>query len=194
MATIYYNTEELVKAIEKELDRDTAILAAWRAVTYPTKKDGSQFAVLSKNIAGATVEQWRCATQPGENVVTVYTHTAANGYIHDTVYAYCLIKDIKDGDPKKEKISKNACPKITYLEQVYTYDTDDIKNAIDTRIAYLEKTIKDKRKQIKAAQKAFETFKKDYQAIRERLEKNSVFENNNRTLFSMILNSVQKNY
>ena len=194
MATIYYSTEELVKGIEKELARNTAILNAWKAVTYPTKKDGTPFNTLSKNIAGARIYRPGHCLLSGQNVVEVCLNVPGQGWITDDVYAYAMVEDLKDTDPRKAKTQNFMTKESPWLKQVYQYDVDDIKQAIQVKIEYLEMTISDKKKQIKAAKKAFETFKKDYETIRARLEKNTVFENGNKTLFYMILQSVQKDY
>ena len=194
MATIYYSVEELVKGIEKELTKNTAILNAWKTVTYPTKKDGTPFNTLSKNIAGARLYRPGHCLLSGQNVVEVCLNVPGQGWITDDVYAYAMVEDLKDTDPRKAKTQNYMAKESTWLKQVYQYDIDDIKQAIQAKINYIENTIADKKKQVKAAKKAFETFKKDYETIRARLEKNTVFENGNKTLFYMILQSVQKDY
>ena len=182
-----------MEGLTKELERIMAILTAWQNVTFPAKKDGTRFAVLSKNIEGAKLSLSDFAIQPGENVVTVYTHTPKNGYIHDYIYAYCMVKDLSATDPRKEK-TQNYQTKQTYLNQVYTYDIDDIKQAIKTRIEYLCGQAADLKKEIAAADKAYNQFKKDYENAVTKLRKLSMFENGNTELKNMILNSVQKNY
>lgn len=190
---IYYNTKDMKEKLAKELERIMAILTAWQKVTFPTKKDGTRFSVLSKNIEGAKLSLSDFAIQPGENVVTVYTHTPKNGYIHDYIYAYCMVKDFGATDPRKEK-TQNYQTKQTYLNQVYTYDIDDIKQAIKTRIEYLQGQAADLKKEIAAADKAYNQFKKDYENAVAKLRKLSMFEHGNTELKNMILNSIQKNY
>lgn len=194
MATTYYNASDLTAALEKEILRDELILEKWKAVNYPTKKDGSPFTTLSKNISGAKVYRPSHCILSGQNEVEICLNVPGYGWITDYVYAYTMVEDLKDTDPRKAK-TENYMPKESiWLKQVYRYDIDDIKAAIAARIEYLEKTIADKKKQVKAAKKAYETFKKDYENIRAKLEKNTIFENGSKNLFYKILESVQRNY
>ena len=191
------NTEYIIKTvskdIEKQLAHDTAILEAWENVTYNTKKDGTPFQNLQKNINGAKVEKWLGSIQPGENVITVYAYTNKTGYINDQIYAYAMYEDIAADDPRKAK-TENLLPKITYLKQVYTYDIDDIKEAIANHIEYMKQTISDKKKQLAAIKKSVTVFAKAYDKARAELEKTAVFENGNKQLFYSVLKAVQRDF
>ena len=91
-----YNLDEIKTEIKKDMARNSAFIEAWERVTFPTKKDGKPFAVMSKNISGAKYTLESYAMQPGEYELTVYTHAPACGYIYDTIKAHELIRYMKD--------------------------------------------------------------------------------------------------
>ena len=49
----YYNLEGIKTELNKRLSYEKSILKAWENVTFPTKKDGTQFKAMSKNFDGA---------------------------------------------------------------------------------------------------------------------------------------------
>lgn len=189
---IYYNTKSMKEELTKQIERRMAIMTAWQNVTFPTKKDGTRFSVLSKNIEGAKLEKHSYSIVPGALEITVYTHCNAYGYINDSLSCYIQTKYIPATDPRRMKTQN--IKKIYPMEEMYFYDIDDIQQAIKTRVEYLKKQISDTKKQIAATDKAYNQFKKDYENAVAKLHKLSVFENGNTELKSMILNSIQKNY
>lgn len=164
----YYDLDDIVTSMRKDIARYTAFADAWRKVEFPTKKDGKPFANMSKNITGAEYSAVSYAMQQGENELTVYTQSSATGYIHDTIKVYDIVRYLKD----ESMIAKteNYMPKQTYLEQVYRYDLDDIKKAVSDRIAYFEGYVADLKKQIDAAQRIFDNFRAAYDAAIRGLE------------------------
>lgn len=164
-----YNLDDIKTNLKKELEEAEALGKAWAAVTYPTKKDGKPFAVLSKNILGASLRPAPYAIQPGENKLYAYTQTEACGYISDEIDAYTLLKYLSDDDPRKAK-PQNLQAKQTYLEQVYTYDLDDIKTAVAERASYQARRTESLKNQIKAADTAFRAFREAYAAAVEQLK------------------------
>lgn len=164
----HYNLDEIKTAMRKDIARNAALSAAWGKVTFPTKKDGKPFAVMSKNIDGAKYTEKQYAMQAGENELTVYTFCKETGYIHDTIDAYELVRYLKD-DGKKAK-TENYLPKQTYLEQVYKYDLDDIKQAVADRAAYLAEYAEDLEKQLAEVDGIFYNFRDAYAAALKQLE------------------------
>ena len=49
----YYNLEGIKTELNKRLSYEKSILQAWENVTFPTKKDGTPFKVMSKNFENA---------------------------------------------------------------------------------------------------------------------------------------------
>lgn len=164
----HYNLDEIKTVMRKDIARNAALSAAWGKVTFPTKKDGKPFAVMSKNIDGAKYTEKQYAMQAGEYELTVYTFCNETGYIHDTIDAYNLVRYLKD-DGKKAK-TENYMPKQTYLEQVYKYDLDDIKQAVADRAAQLAEYVEDLEKQLAEVDKIFCNFRDAYAAALKQLE------------------------
>lgn len=156
----HYNLDDVKSSLKREIDRCVSLALAWEKVTFPTKKDGKPFAVLAKNIDGAKLTKVAYAMQDGENELTVYTHCPHNGYIHDSINAYDLVRYLKD-ESKKAK-TENYLPKSPYLEQVYKYDLDDIKKLVADRIKYLWDRVADLNKQLDSADSIYREFRDAY--------------------------------
>lgn len=164
-----YNLDGIITQLKKDRDLCIAKLEKWNEVTFPTKKDGSAFKLMSKNISGATYFREEYAMQPGEYKLRVGGWCDGSGYFTDEIRAHELVKYLED----EEMLAKtqNFQPKQTYLEQVYTFDLDDIKRAIAKRISQLKTAIANYNFQINAAQRAFNDFKHAYIFALQQLEK-----------------------
>lgn len=187
----YYNLDAIKTGIEKDIAINTAYLEAWKKVSFPTKKDGKPFSVMSKNISGARYSMESYAMQAGEYELTVTAFCKAAGYISDTVKAHELIRYMKDESMKAK--TENYQPKQTYLEQVYTYDLDDIKKAIADRIAYLESYISDLKAQKASAEKVFRNFRNAYENAMKQLE-TDCSEFSHKDLFYAVRDCVKSRY
>ena len=168
--SVRYDLKDIKANLEKELEEAEALGKAWAAVTYTAKKDGKPFTALSKNILGASLRPWPYAMQPGENKVYVATQTKDGRCVSDEIDAYTLLKYLSDDDPRKAK-PQNLQAKQAYLEQVYTFDLDDIKSAVFERALYQAQRAKSLKDQIKAADTAFRAFRNAYAAAVEQLKK-----------------------
>ena len=156
----YFNLDAIQTALARDIAINEAYLAAWKNVSFPVKKDGKPFAHMQKNINGAKYTEISYSMQPGQYELTVYTHCNAAGYIHDSIKVYELVRYLKD----ERMIAKteNYMPKISYLEQTYKFDLDDIKNAIAKHIEYLENYVADLKRQHEKSKAVFDAFKAAY--------------------------------
>lgn len=191
MSSNYYNLDGIQTELKKKITVAEARLAAWEAVTFPTKKDGNPFKTMSKNISGASyyMESW--AMQPGEYRLRVTTWADGSGYISSEIDVYCLVKYLSD--EKKRVKTQNYQPKIPYLEQVYTYDIEDIKEAVSNKIQALKKEIAHLNDALLNASTAYFTFREAYRAAVLELEKNAKKEQNS-TLYYMVLDTVKERF
>lgn len=168
MANIY-SFKDVKEDLEKTIDRQEALLNEWKKVTFPTKKDGKPFAIMSKNINGAKYQQASYAMQPWENELCIVAFSTKNGYVSDTIKCYEYVKYLHKEEQKAK--TENYLPKITYLEQVYCFDLEDIKEAVQERIEYIENYIQDLKQQISKAEEIYQDFKKAYFEVMETLER-----------------------
>lgn len=187
----YYNLDGIKTELTKEIARKKATMQAWENVSFPTKKDGTPFKVMSKNIAGATYYTEAYAMQPGEYMLKVVTWADGSGYVSSEVRAHELVKYLKD-ETKLAK-TQNYQPKQTYLEQVYTYDLDDIKQEVATKIATLKAEIIELETQLALAPEVFTTFRNAYSKALHELEQTSR-KSENSTLYYMVLDTVKNRY
>lgn len=162
-----YNLDGIKTELKKRIDETQCFLKAWNAVTFPTKKDGTPFVTMSKNISGAKYGAEQYALQPGENKLTVYTRTELSGYKNDTIDCYNLVKYLSDETQKAK--TQNYMPKQTYLEQVYCFDIDDIKQAVADRIGYLKKQLQRQQTELQNAEQVFFSFRDAYAIAIEKL-------------------------
>lgn len=188
----FYNRDDIRTSIEKDIAINTAYVQAWEKVTFPTKKDGKPFSAMSKNINGAKYEVVSYAMQPGEYELTVYTHCNAAGYIHDTIKVYELVRYLKD--PAMIAKTENYLPQeCKWLEQVYKFDLDDIKNAVINRIEYLKGYVADLEKQLASLDKVFDNFRAAYDKAMKTLE-NDTSGFSHKDLFYAVRDCVKERY
>ena len=155
-----YNLDGIKINLKNEIEEREAILRAWENVTFPTKKNGESFATMSKNINGATYKK----ADYGLSANNVELKVVANNnhkWITDSIDCYTLVRYLKD----KNKIAKteNYMPKEPCFEQVYKYDLEDIKEAVNNRIGYLKGYVDSLKKQLEIADKAYTVFRKAYE-------------------------------
>ena len=140
----YYNLDGIKTELEKRLSYEKSILKAWENVTFPTKKDGTPFKVMSKNFDGAKLYLDNFAWHDYEKKLKVNTFDNLNGYISEDINCYNQVKYISDKS-KLEKVS-NIMPKESMLEQVYVYDLDDIKEDIKKTLCHLKNRLSRQKK------------------------------------------------
>ena len=155
-----YNLDGVKIELRKELNLARAYLAAWEAVQFVTKKDGTPFKLMSKNIVGATYCQQSFAMQAGENILRVTCFSEGYGYTHDEIPAYTFVKYLNDDEMKAK--TQNYMPKETLLHQVYRFDLDDIKKAVAARVEHFRKSISALEWQIENADYVYNKFKVAY--------------------------------
>ena len=155
----FYNLDGIKTELAKSLEEAKVKKEAWEKVTFITKKDGKPFSILGKNIVGAKISVKPYNMQIGENVLTVYSNSGYK-YISDEIDIYNLVKYLKN--EKQIAKTQNYMPKESYLEQVYAFDLDDIKEAVQERISYFEKRIASLEKQIEKAETVYNAFKTEF--------------------------------
>lgn len=186
----YYNLDGIKTELEKRLSYEKSILKAWENVTFPTKKDGTPFKVMSKNFDGAKLYLDNFAWHDYEKRLKVNTFDDLNGYISEDINCYNQVKYISDKS-KLEKVS-NIMPKEPMLEQVYVYDLDDIKEDIKKTINRHKKNIMSLEKQIVQAEKAYNDFVADYKKAIENLIETCGANDN--SLFYAVRDTVKTRY
>lgn len=196
--TSFYNLDGIKTELNKKISTAQTQLDAWKKVTFPTKKDGKPFAVMSKNINGATYSPNEISMQPGENVLRVVAWGDGIGYVRDEINCYDLVKYLKD-DEKKAK-TENYMPKQSYLEQVYKYDLYDIKSAVNDRINYLYDRILSLKAQLNIVDGVYYNFRACYEKALQELETDcksagSVgFSDDKNDIYYMILDTIKDRF
>lgn len=186
----YYNLDGIKTELNKRLSYEKSILKAWENVTFPTKKDGTPFKVMSKNFDGAKLYLDNFAWHDYEKRLKVNTFDDLNGYISEDINCYNQVKYISDKS-KLEKVS-NIMPKEPMLEQIYVYDLEDIKEEIQKTINRHKENIVSLEKQIDQAEKAYNNFVADYKKAIENLVETCGANDN--SLFYAVRDTVKERY
>ena len=155
-----YNLDGIKTNLKIEIEEREAMLKAWENVTFPTKKNGEPFAVMSKNINGATYKTKENAFNSSKTELKIVANTN-HKWITDSINCYALVRYLKD--ERKIVKTENHIPKEPCWEQIYKYDLEDIKYAIKERIEYLKENINSLKKQLEIAEKAYMAFRKAYE-------------------------------
>ena len=166
-----YDVESIRVAWKKDISRYQTIVKAWESVTFPTKKDGTPFKAMGKNIKGARYEHSDSSSSAYGMKVVVSAWDAINGYVTDSFGAYEIARYIKDGDARKAKFEKNLAPREPLLENLYVYDLDDIKETIKARIQYFNAKIETLSNDLVNLKSAYTDFKENYRNALIQLEK-----------------------
>ena len=164
----YYNLDGIKTELNKRLSYEKSILKAWENVTFPTKKDGTPFKVMSKNFDGAKLYLDNFAWHDYEKRLKVNTFDDLNGYISEDINCYNQVKYISD----KSKLEIK----------------EDIKKTINRH----KENIMSLEKQIVQAEKAYNDFVADYKKAIENLIETCGANDN--SLFYAVRDTVKTRY
>lgn len=186
----YYNLDGIKTELTKRLSYEKSILQAWENVTFPTKKDGTPFKTMSKNFDGAKMYHDDIAWHDYEKKLKVGTFDELNGYIDESISCYEMVKYITD----KSMLEKtgNIMPKEALLEQVYVYDLDDIKEAIQKTIERHKVNIISLQKQINQADETYNEFLSAYKNAMDKLKELCGCDDN--SLYYAVRDTVKERY
>lgn len=186
-----YDLEGIRTEIKKDIDAAKALKKAWEEVKFPTKKDGTPFANMSRNIENARYYMDSYVMQPGEYKLSVTTHSELRGYISDEIYCYNQVKYLDD--PEMLAKVQNYKPKQHLLEQIYVYDLDDIKRAVKKKIEDFQKDIEILTAQLDTCEAAYREYVKNYGEALKKLEQATNKAEDSR-VYCMIRDTVQQRY
>lgn len=130
--------EELTKSMETA----ETLAELWGAITYPTKKNGEPYAVLSKNFANCTIGLSRIAMFDFEKAVSVHGRTKSGYYVDDSLNCYETLGSYEK-HPRAEAHPERVTKPSPYLVPFYVLSLDEIKEDIENRRAYWERTAND---------------------------------------------------
>lgn len=145
---MYTNLNDIQNELKNRINENNAKIQLWKNVKYPVKKNGDYFQNVAKNFENATYKPDYIAIQSGE-----YKLYVRNNQAEDYINCYELVRYLKDEEMIKK--TENYLPKSPYLHQVYKYDVDDIKKAIQQRINNLTAENISLNKQLEMSQDIF---------------------------------------
>lgn len=168
----YYNLDGIQTEIKGQIERTKCLIEAWKKVTYPTKKDGTPFKIMSKNFDGATY-----TAEENKAELSIVGWSKFSGYERDSIF----------------------CHEIKYENRKYvtiSYDVNQIKGKINDRINDLKHKLVSLENQLKVSEKAYIEFQEVYENMRNQLKKLSGCENEKyeNTLFHAIYGTIVKSW
>lgn len=147
------NYEEIKKEMESRLNDSKARLEAWENVQIITKKDGTPFANMSKNFTGAKYHM-ESYGRAGQYRLTLYYSNSKTSYNEDWLKCYTTEHYMKADDPRRAK-TWNFMPKETCFYQTYSYDLEDIKEALENYRMQLRENVYSYEKQLETLEEKF---------------------------------------
>ena len=159
--------QDIINELNKDIEIKKELLKAWQQVKFVTKKDGTPFKSIQKNIIGASYQQKHHFDRCYEKELYVCINTKY-GYKSDGFNCYKPVDRLTD---KQKAKTQNYQEKIPYLQQQYLFDIEDIKEGIKKRINYLENNIKEKERVLQVISSAYDNFYNNYKKAIEQLQK-----------------------
>ena len=150
-----YNADSIRRKLENDLEEAQILKTAWESVTYPTKKDGTPFAVMSKNFCGASYRPSAYASRDGENELVIYARSDTGRCLSDSLACYANADNLTDTQEIK---LENLMPKTPGWKQLYRYDLDDIKTRVRQRVEYLARYCAELRGDLARLDRAYSTY------------------------------------
>lgn len=189
----YYNLDGVKTYLARTLDEKESLLAAWKAVTFNTKKDGSPFAALAKNFNNARIGRECYDTREYEKrLYVVAMPTRLNGYMSDSIKLWEDTYYFPDNDCRLMKTEKIIDIGVKGHDQ-YIYDVEDVKTAIAKRIAVLAKECEELRKEIARAETVYNNFKAAYKQAMDTLILDTR-EFDSKALYYAVLETIKERY
>ena len=143
---IYRDIEKIRKDFEEQISRHSAAIAAWKAVERQTKKDGSDYAVLSKNFKNARLQ---ARVLFGNDLVVGYY--VGHKYETDKVNTTHTVNRGEDTTGRQLINESGFCP-------YYILSVDEIFCEIEKAIAWHEKTLAEYNEALKQLEETFTQF------------------------------------
>jgi hypothetical protein len=179
MSKIIPGTNNIETAIEKKIDYNETLLAAWEKVKRVHTKSGADFKVLSKNFTGCSFHDNQFSLHSvKEKNVTVHGLSKYSGYISDDFRTH--ENATKDTPP--ERIIKETC-----IVPYYELNADEIENTINKRVEYYRKTVEELKKQKTLVAVALTEYKKGFAELIDKLIENAGGKN---ALYNLIIDNV----
>lgn len=159
--------QDIINELNKDIEIKKEFLKAWQQVKFVTKKDGTPFKSIQKNIVGASYRQKQYFNRNYEKELYICIDTKY-GYQY---YSFDCYKSVDSLTEKQKAKIQNYQEKLPYLTQYYKFDIEDIKDAIKEHINYLENNIKEKERALQKINNAYDNFYNNYIKAIEQLEK-----------------------
>ena len=143
------NLEEVKKELQTYIIETEAIMNLWKQVKRKTKKDGTDFAVFSKNFENATYGP----DIVGNMAVKVHGYAGCYRYVEDEIGIRVVARYENTIKPDESRIINEPC-----LMPYFYLTVDEVFIKIAEKIKSCEDRIAEYRRQLEQAEEVFNAF------------------------------------
>ena len=145
-----YKLNDIIEKLNKSKNDYILKIELWKKVERVTKKDGTEFAVLSKNFKNARIVPATVSIRPAYEIQV--NDFVSGRYISDYFDITPIVRYYA-GDVAPERIIKES-----FLEPYFNMNVEEIEKEIKRRIDKYTEYVKDYERQITEAERVFSKF------------------------------------
>lgn len=149
------NMDDILNEIDRRDDYYNSRIRALKSITFPTKKDGTPFAVFGKNFKPG---EGMLLYTPSENEthpkLEYHAKDSKGLWFEDCVDLYLYVDEMRRKNPDDERI-KGIENNYSIYRNTYKLTLEECKQAIKDKISLYEKYIADDEADRKAIKKLF---------------------------------------
>ena len=159
-----YNLSDIIKTLKDEKEDTEKKLQAWQNFKIVTKKDGTPFAVLSKNFEGAAIGKYSVVEDSMHPYLTVNYQTECTGYHSNHIQIFYYLDELPESDERRKEY------KPQFIRQTVAKSFDEIREAVNNYMDELEKNIESYDVQLEKASTAYENYAKAIKEAKRQLK------------------------
>lgn len=149
------NIDSIKTELAKRIDRAETLKAAWEKVGRLHKKDGTDFAIFSKNFTGCGIYDSKYSSHNAEKEIHVSGSSKYSGYISDDIKNTEIVRYSK----RKDSIDPDRIIKENWSEPYFYKTIDEIFEDIEGKIKYYAEYIAKLQRELEKVDDVFGKFK-----------------------------------
>lgn len=149
---------EITMELENRIAEHKALMDAWSKVEKVTKKDGKEFALLSKNFKNVVVRNKDYSIQSNAKELKVYcyyTRKEKNYECNQFTYDTMDVNEIVRYSSRGKEIDESRIIKEPYIEPYYIKNVSEIWEDIQNEIQYHKDRITSLEEQLKITEEKY---------------------------------------
>ena len=157
------NCEEIINGLRSDLAEEKACLSAWENVSVLRKKDGSEYANLSKALDGAKLIKDGIVADANHPYIRVY-YKSGSKCLYDEFWGFWYLDELPKDDPRRSAYVPQ------FVRQTTPMTAEEVREAIKRRIDIKRGVVEEREKDISAAEAAYMTFRETMHKAEQELK------------------------